>query len=81
MVVERLKGKRHLRVSGGGVADVVFKGVEIVGGVQGSREKVVRFEDDLVLVVIGICNDDVQGTRRSAGKRPNRAQSGRYRAL
>ena len=26
-------------------------------------------------------DDDVQGTRQSAGKRPNRAQSGRYRAL
>jgi hypothetical protein len=26
-------------------------------------------------------NVDVQGTWRSAGKRPNRAQSGRYRAL
>jgi hypothetical protein len=56
MIMECLKSKRHLRVSGGGIADVVFKGIKIIGGVQDGREKVVRFEHNLVLVVVGICN-------------------------
>jgi hypothetical protein len=56
MITEHLKGKHHLRVSGGGVADVVFKGVKIIGSVQGGREKVVWLEDNLVMVVVGICN-------------------------
>ena len=45
-----------LRIKVECIANVLFKGVMVIGSYPGSGKKVIQFKDNLILVVIGICD-------------------------
>ena len=54
IVVEGLKGEVDLGVQIGDGANVVLKGFEVTCGKCHDREEVVRFENDLVVIIVSV---------------------------
>ena len=67
MVTKGLKSEEDLRVEFSGGADVFFKGVEVISCESSCREKVSRFKNNLVLVVIGVSNNWDKDTGEGVG--------------
>ena len=67
VVTKGLKSKEDLRVKFYGSMDVFFEGVKVTSCKSSCREKVSRFKNNLVLVVIGIINNWNRDTGEGVG--------------
>jgi hypothetical protein len=56
VVLKSFQYSNDLRIKVESIANVLFKGVVVIGSYPGGRKKEIWFKNDLILVVVGVCD-------------------------